>query len=114
MKLSRLKHAVLDEWFEAISNYKKTKKGLDVFELATIKHSLNNQQISYSQIKNICDKRKRFLEKSCTSILFSLEYKDPTLQHLENHIRKYITRNQSVSLQLELPFYDIEQDNESH
>ena len=114
MKFSRLEDAVLDEWFKAIYDYKKTKKGLDVFELATIRHSLIYRQISYSQIKNICDKRKRFLEKSCTSILFSLEYKDPTLQHLENHIRKYITRNQNVSLQLELPFYDIEHDNEYH
>ena len=112
MKLSRLKHTVLDEWFEAISNYKKTKKDLDVFELASIKDSLNNQRISYSLIKIICEKKKRFLKKSCSSVLFCIEYDDPTLQHLENQLRKYITCNKNVSLQLELPFYDFENDNE--
>ena len=111
MKLSRLKQAVLDEWFEAISNYKKTKKDLDVFELASIKDSLNNQRISYSLIRIICEKKKRFLEKSCSSILFCIEYEDPTLHHLENQLRKYITCNKNVSLQLELPFYDFEKDN---
>ena len=40
MKFSRLKHAVLDEWFEAISNY-KNEEGIGCIWLATIKHSLN-------------------------------------------------------------------------
>ena len=84
MKLSRLKHTVLDEWFEAISNYKKTKKDLDVFELASIKDSLNNQRISYSLIKIICERKSAFL-KVLFKCLFCIEYDDPTLQHLETN-----------------------------